>query len=100
MKTFRPYEPDQMLLLPPSLSDWVPENHLARFVSDVVDMLDLSVSFNAEITRRMLPCFATYLSDSISLSCETGFTSAQNRGSTSSRHRSGLSRRSTQRFVK
>ena len=42
MKTFRPYEPDQMLLLPPSLSDWVPEDHLARFVGDLVDTLDLS----------------------------------------------------------
>lgn len=41
-KTFRPYEPDQMLLLPPALQDWLPENHLARFVSDVVDSLDLS----------------------------------------------------------
>src|SRR2546428_11098714 len=42
MKTFRPYEPDQMLLLPPSLSDWVPEDHLARFVGDLVDTLDLA----------------------------------------------------------
>jgi transposase len=42
MKTFRPYDPDQMLLMPPSLSDWVPEDHLARFVSDLVDTLDLS----------------------------------------------------------
>src|SRR5229473_5509909 len=41
-KTFRPYEPDQLLLLPPSLADWVPEDHLARFVSDVVDSLDLT----------------------------------------------------------
>jgi len=41
-KTFRPYEPDQLLLLPPSLADWVPEDHLARFVSDVVDALDLT----------------------------------------------------------
>lgn len=41
-KTFRPYEPDQLLLLPPSLADWVPEDHLARFVSDVVDTLDLT----------------------------------------------------------
>lgn len=40
-KTFRPYEPDQLLLMPPSLADWVPEDHLARFVSDVVDTLDL-----------------------------------------------------------
>jgi transposase len=42
MKTFRPYAPDQLLLLPPSLQDWVPEDHLARFVSDLVDTLDLS----------------------------------------------------------
>jgi transposase/IS5 family transposase len=42
MKTFRPYEPDQMLLMPPALSDWVPEDHLARFVGDLVDTLDLS----------------------------------------------------------
>lgn len=41
-KTFRPYEPDQMLLMPPALQDWLPENHLARFVSDVIDSLDLS----------------------------------------------------------
>ena len=31
-----------MLLLPPSLQDWVPEGHLARFVSDLADTLDLS----------------------------------------------------------
>ena len=41
-KSFRPYEPDQLLLLPPAIGDWVPENHLARFVSDVVDSLELS----------------------------------------------------------
>jgi transposase len=41
-KTFRPYEPDQLLLMPPSLSEWVPEGHLARFVGDLVDALDLS----------------------------------------------------------
>jgi len=41
-KTYRPYCPDQMFLLPPSLRDWLPENHLVYFVSDVVDQLDLS----------------------------------------------------------
>lgn len=41
-KTFRPYEPDQLLLLPPALSDWVPEKHLSRFVGDLVSGLDLS----------------------------------------------------------
>jgi len=35
-RTFRPYEPDQLLLLPPSLGEWLPEDHLAYFVSDVV----------------------------------------------------------------
>ena len=41
-KTYRPYFPEQDLLLPPSLQDWLPEGHLAYFVSDVVDQLDLS----------------------------------------------------------
>ncbi len=40
-KTFRPYEPDQLLLLPPAIGDWVPEGHLARFVSELVEGLDL-----------------------------------------------------------
>lgn len=40
-KTYRPYEPDQQFLLPPSLNDWVPEDHLSRFVGDLVDGLDL-----------------------------------------------------------
>ena len=41
-KTYRPYVPEQDLLLPPSLRDWLPEGHLVYFVSDVVDALDLS----------------------------------------------------------
>ncbi len=41
-KTYRPYLPEQDLLLPPSLRDWLPEGHLAHFVSDLIDALDLS----------------------------------------------------------
>jgi transposase len=41
-KGYRTYLPEQNLLLPPSLRDWLPENHLAYFVSDVVNALDLS----------------------------------------------------------
>jgi len=41
-KTYRPYVPEQDFLLPPSLRDWLPEDHLAYFVSDLVDHLDLS----------------------------------------------------------
>jgi transposase len=41
-KTYRSYLPEQDLLLPPSLRDWLPENHLAYFVSDLIDQADLS----------------------------------------------------------
>jgi len=41
-KTYRPYVPEQDLLLPPSLREWLPEDHLAYFVSDLIDHLDLS----------------------------------------------------------
>jgi transposase len=41
-KTYRPYMPEQDLLLPPSLREWLPEDHLAYFVSDLIDHLDLS----------------------------------------------------------
>lgn len=40
-KTFRPYEPDQPFLMPASMRDWLPSDHLAYFISDVVDHLDL-----------------------------------------------------------
>jgi len=41
-RTYRAYLPEQDFLLPPSLGDWLPEDHLAYFVSDVVEQLDLS----------------------------------------------------------
>jgi len=41
-KVFRPYDPEQQLLLPPSLDDWLPEEHPARFVSELLDRLDLT----------------------------------------------------------
>ena len=46
-KSYLPYDPDQQLLLPAALQEWLPEDHLAYFISDVVDQLDLS-----EITVR------------------------------------------------
>ena len=42
---FRPYQPDQRLLLPPDLRDWLPEGHLAHHVSDLVDGLDLTAFY-------------------------------------------------------
>ncbi|MDA8359582.1 MAG: IS1182 family transposase [Actinomycetota bacterium] len=47
-KRFRPYDQSQSLLLPPSLDDWLPENHEARFISDVVDdMVDLGCIYDS-----------------------------------------------------
>jgi len=39
--TYLPYDPQQMLLLPEAIQDWLPEGHLAHFISDTVDQLDL-----------------------------------------------------------
>src|ERR1039457_4380679 len=41
-KQFRSYNLNQAYLLPPSLDDWLPEGHLARFVAEVVETLALS----------------------------------------------------------
>jgi transposase len=43
MSNFRPIDRDTGYLLPPSVDEWLPEHHLARFVVEVVDGLDLSV---------------------------------------------------------
>ena len=39
---FRPIDRATPFLLPPSVGDWLPKDHLARFVVDIVDQLDLS----------------------------------------------------------
>jgi transposase len=42
MSRFRPIDRDTDYLLPPSIQDWVPASHLARYIVDVVEGLDLS----------------------------------------------------------
>ena len=46
-KTYRPYDPDSSCFCHAALREWLPDDHLAYFVSDVVDQLELS-----EITAR------------------------------------------------
>ena len=55
--TFRAYQPDQPLLLPLDLQEWVPPGHLAHHVSDVVDALDLTAFYapNEGDGRRNAP---------------------------------------------
>lgn len=43
--SYRPYEPQQEMLLPASLQDWLPQGHLAYFIGDTVDALDLSAFY-------------------------------------------------------
>ena len=47
---YLPYEPEQMLLLPEAIQDWLPEGHLAHFIGDTVDTLDLS-AFHARYDK-------------------------------------------------
>jgi len=45
MKTqtfFHAYNPDQLLLLPPDMTHWLPQDHLVYFIRDVVGQMDLS----------------------------------------------------------
>jgi len=44
-KAFRSYDLGQALLLPPSLDDWLPDDHLARFVAEVVATMDLTAFY-------------------------------------------------------
>ena len=54
-KTFRPYDPEQIFLMPASISDWLPKGHLAYFISDVVDHLDLSVIMSRYTEEKGYP---------------------------------------------
>src|SRR5436309_12414882 len=56
-KTFRAYDPDQVLLMAPSLRDWVPDGDLAHFVADLVDSgaLDLSAIYASYEEERGFP---------------------------------------------
>jgi transposase len=48
--SYLPYFPDQNHLLPVSAADWLPEGHLAYFIADTVDSLDLS-AFHARYAK-------------------------------------------------
>lgn len=41
MSKFRPINRDMDFLMPPSVDEWLPKRHLARFVAEVVETLDL-----------------------------------------------------------
>jgi transposase len=59
MTKFKPYVPEQLLLLPPNLADWLSEGHLAYFISDTVDALDLAevLAYYQHDTERGQPAY-------------------------------------------
>jgi transposase len=55
-KVFRSYDPGQSFLMPPSLDDWLPQDHTARFIADVVDeMLDLTAVYDSYVEASGAP---------------------------------------------
>lgn len=54
-KTFRFYDPKQSFLMPHSLDDWLPEDHLARYVGEVVDELDITPILESYDEERGYP---------------------------------------------
>ena len=48
MSNFRQFDRSTGFLLPPSLDEWLPERHLARFVAEVIDGLDLSAMVKSQ----------------------------------------------------
>ncbi|MGZ8159938.1 MAG: transposase, partial [Methylobacter sp.] len=51
MSRFIQFDRNQQYLLPPSVDEWLPEGHLARFIVEVIDQLDLS-----KLTGRYSGC--------------------------------------------
>ena len=55
-RTFRRYDPAQSFLMPPSLDDWSPDDHTARFVAEAVDeLLDLTAVYASSVAASGAP---------------------------------------------
>ncbi|MDF1597900.1 MAG: IS1182 family transposase [Acidimicrobiia bacterium] len=78
-KVFRRYDPDQSFLMPPSLDDWLPQDHTARFVSEVVDdLLDLSVVYDSYVSASGAPPYdPTMMLKLLLYAYSTGVTSSR-----------------------
>ena len=56
MSNFRPTDRETGFLMPPSVDEWLPEQHLARFIVEVVEGLDLramSGSYRDQVPPRI-----------------------------------------------
>ena len=55
MSRFKPIKRDMNYLFPPSMNDWLPEHHLARFIVEIVEQLDLKAMERAYGTSGSAP---------------------------------------------
>jgi hypothetical protein len=55
MSNFRPINRDTGFLLPPSVDEWLPQRHLARFVVEVIDRLDLRFPRHSSLPSVLVP---------------------------------------------
>ena len=100
--TFRPYAPDQMLLLPADLRAWLPEGHLAHHVSDLVDGVDLTAFYApyAGDGRRNAPYAPRMMVKVLLYAYATGCSRREgSRGSWKRTWRSGFWGRATSRNI-
>jgi transposase len=77
-KTFRPYDQDSLLLMPPSVRDWVKPDGLAAFIDDAVETLDLAPFLAAHDEPRGMPPYHPALMLKVLLyGYATGITSSR-----------------------
>jgi len=78
-KVFRSYDPGQSFLMPPSLDDWLSEDHTARFISEVVDeLLDLSAVYDSYVSASGAPPYdPTMMLKLLFYAYSTGVTSSR-----------------------
>ena len=58
MKKFRDYVQNQILLFPPSVQDWIPDDHPAKYIDEVVENLDLSAIYDSYTESRGYPPYS------------------------------------------
>src|SRR5476651_329138 len=77
MSRFKPIKRDMDYLFPPSMSDWLPEQHLARFIVEIVEQLDLKPMERAYGTRRSAPFHPALLLSILVYGYATGIFSSR-----------------------
>ena len=74
---FRSVDRGTLFLLPPSMDDWLPENHLARFIVEIVEQLDLSAIQDAYARRGSDAYHPKMLTALLFYGCATGVFSSR-----------------------